>query len=195
MDQKEKSPEFILKKPDIAIAKFVNFKIKREDWNLYRIEDGSLLRGRIILSGVLGEDLENVKEKVKKNNKKSEVKLTFRSNRIFAIESPPESRGPPDFNRYTTKELRSFIIREDLDFETIKEIWNVYELENGIVLKLRLSPTSISKTSKFDSGGIPIYLIDAVADAKIQLPEDMRKIIKKKSVEKQKITIRTKKKF
>jgi len=177
----------------MAIAKFVNFKIKHEDWNLYRIEDGSLLRGRIVLSGVLVEGSENIKEKVKKN-RKSELKLTFRSNRIFAIESPPESRGPPDFNRYTTKELRSFIVREDLDFETIKEIWNVYELENGIRLKLRLSPTSISRTSKFDSGGIPIYLIDAVMNAKIQLPEDMRKIIRK-SIEKQKITIRTKEKF
>lgn len=173
-------------------AKFVNFKIKREDWNLYKIEDGSLLRGRVVLSGVLAEDLEKIEKKIKMEQR-PELKLKFRSDRIFAIEAPPELRGPPDFNIYTIEELRRFIINEDLDFETIKETWNLYELENGIILKLRLSPTTIRRTSKFDSGGMPIYLIDAVVDAKIQLSKKMENMIKRKTLAQQKIIVKKKK--
>jgi len=164
----------------MSTAKFINFKIKREDWNLYKIEDGSLLRGRVVLSGVLMKDSEQIEENIEEK-RKTKPKLIFRSDRIFAIEAPPELRGPPDFNRYTTDQLKSFIVEEDLDFETIKETWNVYELDNGIIFKLRLSPTTISRTSKFDSGGMPIYLIDATVEAKIKLPENIKKLMKEKT--------------
>jgi len=175
-----------IKEQEMINANFINFTIKREDWNLYKLEDGSLLRARVILSGVLADDLKKIEENIKEG-KKPELKLRFRSNRIFAVESPPELRGPPDFNRYTTEELRSFVVKEDLDFETIKEVWNVYELENGIIIKLRLSPINISKTSKFDSGGMPLYLIDANVEGKIQLPETLRKLLKEKTLVKQRL--------
>lgn len=79
-------------------------------------------------------------------------------------------RGEPDTKTYTIKELRSSIVKEDLDFEPLKQTWNAYNLENGIAIKVRNSPINVSRTSKFDNRGLPIYLVDSTADVKVKLP-------------------------
>lgn len=172
-----------LKQPDekvIKAAKFVNFKIKKEGWNLYEIEDGTLLRARVLLTGVLIED--KLEEIVKQLEQKQKPKfgLNFRSRHIFVVESPPELRGKPNPKTYTPAELNSHIINEDMDFETLKEVWNTYELENGITLKTRLSAVTVNKTSKFESAGMPIYTVNLNIDFKVDFPENLQKLLEKK---------------
>jgi hypothetical protein len=96
-------------------------------------------------------------------------------------ESPPELRGKPDSRSYTAAELKLSIIDEDMDFETEREVWNLYELENGITLKMRLSVVSINKTDKFEKAGMPLYTVNSNIDVKFELPEQMRKTVEEKS--------------
>lgn len=183
MSQDSKTSEIsieFLKKPFPETAAFVDFEIKREGWNLYRIEDGTLLRARAFLTGVtIGGKLEEMVKQLKPGQK-PKLRLAFRLRTIFAAESPYELRGKPDSRTYTPAELKSFIIKKDVDFETIREIWNLYKLENGITLKSRLSVVTLNKTDKFESGGMPIYTIDSNVDVKVDLPDHIHKLLEEK---------------
>ena len=67
----------------------------------------------------------------------------------------------------------------DMDFNTIQQSWNSYELENGITLKVRISIVQVNKTSKFDERGIPVYFIESSVDLKTELPEHLKELSQK----------------
>jgi hypothetical protein len=172
--------EVKIERPSLANARFMSFRTAKEEWGLYKIEDGSVLRAKVLLTGVLIEGNLDEMENQIKAGQKPKLGLTFRPSNLFAVESPPELRGTPDPTIYPIEELRGSIVKEDMDFETMKETWNLYELENGIVLKMRISPTAISKTNKFESAGMPLYTVDASIDVKVEMPEHIRKLLKEK---------------
>lgn len=175
----EKAPGIVFTRVPTKTARFVNFKAEREEWNLYKIEDGTLLRARFILSGVwLDTKLEELIEQLEQGQKRK-LGLGFRSQNLFTVEPRPEFRGEPDSRNYTPAELQSSIEKEDMDFETIKATWSIYELENKITMKVRLSPVSISRTTKFDNAGLRLYTVSANVDLKIELPDHLKKLFQK----------------
>jgi len=150
---------------------FVDFKVKREEWNKYKLEDGSILKIKFVLINVLME--KDFEEKIKAaREKKERVKLGFgiQSKNVVGVEVPHELRGNPSTKIYTLDELRAAIVKEDLEItEVITQRWNIYELADGMFeMKVRNSPINISRTNKFDIYGIPIYLVDSTADIKIK---------------------------
>jgi hypothetical protein len=166
-----------IEKPSLKTADFLSFQIKREDWNLYELEDGTLLKARVLLANVLMEGrLEEIRTQIE-SGEKPKLRLTFNPRIIYAVEAPRELRGNLDSRTYTSTELKASIISEDMDFKTINESWNLYDLKNGITLKIRISATIVNKTSKYDNEGMPIYTVNADIDAKIELPEHLRKLI------------------
>jgi hypothetical protein len=161
-------------------ARFASFEVKREDWNLFKIEDGSLLRAKLVLTGVLLDStLEEFARQVELGQK-PRFGLAFNSNNIFSVEPPPELRGEPDSKKYTIQEFQSAITNEDMDFETLKQSWNMYYIDNGISLKMRLSVVAVSKTCKFDFRGMPVYTIDSNIDVKPELPNHIRELMEKR---------------
>lgn len=176
----------VIEKPIPSKAMFLDFEIEREEWNKYLLEDGTLLRVKLILTGTLID--KNIEELAKeaKSAQKLTIGFAIRSRNIFAVEPPPELRGPPDSKRYSPEELRASIVKEELDFETKRETWNSYLFENGIRMKARISPTSVNMTSKFDSGGMPVYFVDSAIDVKLKLPETVEKIRKEQTKAKMK---------
>jgi len=49
---------------------------------------------------------------------------------------------------------------EEVDFEPIKEDWNIYKLKDGRILKVKLVLVKVYKTSEKDPvTGDPIYII------------------------------------
>lgn len=181
MTQKNETSKTTIEKPFPKDGEFINFEIRQEGWNLYRIKDGTLLRGRLVLSGVMVKGKLDEIIKQFKPGQKLKLGLVFNPRTVFAAESPPELRGKPDSRSYTAAELKLSIIDEDMDFETEREVWNLYELENGITLKMRLSVVSINKTDKFESAGMPLYTVNSNIDVKFELPEQMRKTVEEKS--------------
>jgi len=168
----------IIEKPlSLKNALFLNFKINREDWNYYKLQDGAVLKGRFILKSVLIEGkLEDIITQVKLGEK-PRLRLSYVADNIYAIEAPTELRGPPDTKRYTAEDLRQAITQKDVDYETVRESWNFYQLDNGMVLKVKLSPSVVSKTSKFEQGGMPIYLVESSLEMKIEFPDDIQKAL------------------
>lgn len=179
MSEKREIP-LVLKTPQIDKAIFVDFKTNREEWNKYKLTDDTLIRAKMVFSGfAMEENLDEVAKKVKPDQK-LKIGLAFRSTTLFAVESPQKLRGSSDSKRYSVEELRTSIVDKEIDFETRKAVWNSYTLENGINVKVRISPISISRTSKFDNFGMPTYLVDFGADIKMSLPEHIQKILRKR---------------
>ena len=182
MSQKIKTTEIVIKQASLKTATFVNFEINKEGWNLYKIEDGTLLKARVLLLGILMENkLEEIVKQLKPDEK-PKLELAFHSKQIFSVESPLELRGTPDSKTYTIAELRGFIVNKDVDFETIREVWNIYELENKITIKFKIAPVVVSKTNKFDRAGMPIYVVDSNIFSKTELPDHLRKLLKPRKI-------------
>jgi hypothetical protein len=150
---------------------FVDFEAVREGWNRYKLEDGSILKTKFVLiSTIMEKNFKEIMERAK-TEKGLKMGFGFQSHNVIGVEASVGLRGQPDTKTYPLEELRSSIVNEDIDFEVITETWNVYKLENGIVIKVRNAPISVSRTSKFDSRGLPIYLVDSTADVKVTLPK------------------------
>lgn len=156
-----------------------DFKIIKESWDKHKLSDNSILKARVILAGVMLETkLEEIEAKVRAGEK-PRLGLNFRTRNIFEIESPIALRGPPDTKQYSNEELKKSITDRDMDFKTFQQSWNVYELENGIGLKLRISIVSVNKTNKFDERGMPVYFIESSIELKADLPEQFKKLDQK----------------
>lgn len=150
---------------------FVNFDVVREGWNSYKLEDDATIKTKFVLIDVIME--KNYKEKIEraKMEKGVRIELGFSSQNVVGVEVPLGLRGEPSTKTYTRDDLRASVVKDDMDFEVIKETWNVYALEKGIVLKARSSPVNVARTSKCDSRGLPIYLVDFTADVKVSGPK------------------------
>ena len=78
----------------------------------------------------------------------------------------------------TKKELQSSVVKDDIKAKIVREDWNSYKLENGMVVQIRNVLVNVSRTSKFDSKGIPIYLVDT--NVIVKVPREEIERIKKK---------------
>ena len=60
--------------------------------------------------------------------------------------------------RFSPSELAE---AEDVDFEEVKESWNVYKLSDGTTLKVKLVLTGVKRLKKYNPDGTPIYVISS----------------------------------
>jgi hypothetical protein len=49
----------------------------------------------------------------------------------------------------------------DLDFREVEEHWNIYQLEDGSTLKVKLVLIGVKRLKKYNPDGTPIYLINS----------------------------------
>lgn len=160
--------------------RIMDFDVIQEGWNKYKLENGVIIKSKFVLINVMmDKNLEElVKEAKEKKEPKMRVGMAIQSRNVMGVEAPKELRGLPSA-KCSPKELQVSIIEKDMEFEVIKERRNAYKLKNGITIKVRHSPIEIAKTSKFDSQGLPIHLVNSTADIKITFPEEVEKELKK----------------
>jgi hypothetical protein len=150
---------------------YVDFGVLKENWNRYKLEDESMLKTKLVLINVMLEkNYGDIMERAK-TEKGLKIGMAFQSQIVVGVQVPPDLRGEPDANVHSIDELRSSIVEEDLDFEALAETSNVYKLPNGIIIKFRNRPVTVSRTSKFDRHGLPMYLVDSAADMSFRLPK------------------------
>jgi hypothetical protein len=66
---------------------------------------------------------------------------------------------------------------EDIDFDTIKEDWNEYKLEDGSTLKIKLIVTGIIRTSNHDPmTGDPVYQVKSTNVVRVVVPEELKRL-------------------
>lgn len=160
---------------------FVDFDVIREDWNRYKLEDGAIIKTKFVLINVMMEKTmkELISEAKTKKKKKSEklMGVAIQSKNVVGAEVPKKLRGSPS-SPYTPQELQASIIHKDVDFEVIKERRSEYKLKNGMTIKVKSSPFTISKTNKFDSQGLPLYIVNSTGDVMFVFPEELERELK-----------------
>jgi len=123
--------------------RLIGFKIKNEDWSIFQLIDN-------VLEKRSGKGFEGI----------------MQLQNVLGVFSPEELRGKPS-EPYTHEELAKSIVNDDIDIEkVITQPWNEYELDNGMVFKVKNILVNVAKTDKYDKEGMPIYLVNCSAFAK-----------------------------
>jgi len=147
----------------LSLPEDVKFDVVDEYWNIYKLSDGSILRTKLVLIKVArGADASG------------NIGYNFNSQNLVASFTAVDKKGTPSTRPYTPQDLQSSIV-EDLDFKTEKEDWNLYKLEDGTQIEIKLILTRVAKTDKFDPVGSPIYLTQTQTVIKPKLSKELQK--------------------
>jgi len=145
---------------------FVDIVSSKEDWSLYKLEDDTILKIRFILIKAVREA---------EFDRFGNPTYSLNSQNVIGVIPSKSAIGSPS-KPYTQEELASSVIHEDMKFKIVEEPWNEYKFKDETVVKVKLVLSMVSKTSKFDAHGEPIYLVNAQPIVKgIVPPKLMRK--------------------
>ncbi len=65
----------------------------------------------------------------------------------------------------------------NVDFETMKEDWNEYKLEDGTVLKFKTVVSSIIRTENYDPmSGDPVYHVRSTNILRVKVPDELKRL-------------------
>ena len=151
---------------DLTKADAVEFSMKDEPWVKYKLEDGTSLFGRLIITKIFrGTDYDPTGQPV----------YAWSSQNLFTTISPKALKSTPTNPPPTTLDPGS-VNTTHVDFERVgAERWNVYELTDGSVLRAKLEITGILRTDKYGPDGEPLYVVNAQMIPRIKVPETLIK--------------------
>jgi hypothetical protein len=135
---------------------FLDFKVVREFWDVYDLNDGTKLKNRVILTGVKKINSNSIIiGNNGKNNKSGEYEFDFQSIQSFIFSE--KSKGNPHTNFYKKEELDASY-KIEVPYSVISEKWNEYTVkDDGTSLKLKSTVTDVKKSNIFLQNGDPIY--------------------------------------
>lgn len=123
---------------------FVKFKVLNEPWNTYKLEDGSILRVKVVLVGLL---------------KESGNTFSIQTQNVIGVMPNLKYVGLPSPPLKPGEKLDSYIEAEDLKILEKTDLWNEYELPSeNATLKIKGVVVTVSRTSRHDERGMPIYI-------------------------------------
>jgi hypothetical protein len=139
----QKLSDYVMTELSNAIN-FIQFKAIDEPWNDFKLEDGSIIRLRIVLGGLIKE--------------KNEGTFSLQSTNVFNVIPNPKYVGIPSPPLKQGEKLADFIEAEDLRIVEKTEKWNRYELPSErMILNVLGVLVLASRTSRHDEIGIPTY--------------------------------------
>ncbi len=136
---------------DLTKANGVEFTVKDEPWTKYKLEDGTLLFGRLVILKIFrGDEYDATGQPI----------YGWQSQNLFTTISPKTLRGSPTVPPPTTLDP-GVTNTTPIDFERVGfEKWNVYELSDGSLLRTKLEVTGVLRTDKFGQDGEPLYIVN-----------------------------------
>ncbi len=151
---------------DLTKANAIEFVVKNEPWTKYKLEDGTLLFGRLMILKIYkGNDYDPTGQPV----------YTWSSQNLFTTICPKILRGTPTLPPPTSLDPNTMNTTH-VDFEQVgSERWNVYELSDGSVLRAKLEVTGILRTNKFGPDGDPLYIVNSPMIPRIRVPPNLIK--------------------
>ncbi len=158
---------------DLTKATPIEFAVKDEPWTKYKLEDGTLLFGRLtILKVYRSNDYDATGQPI----------YGWSSQNLVSTICPTTLRGTPTLPPPTTLDP-STMNTTYVDIERVgPEKWNVYELTDGSVLRAKLEITGVLRTDKFAPDGEPLYIVNNQMIQRIKVPQNL---IKKQQLPKQ----------
>ncbi len=127
---------------------YIDFDIIKENWCLYELEDGTIIKLKTILMKIIPTG----------NNKN----IAFNTANVVTVFSTKEGKGKPTLPN-TVRQIE----KKDLPFKVVADEWNEYKLEDGRILKIKPSIVEISKGTTYDQYGEPSYLVQSQPMIKI----------------------------
>jgi hypothetical protein len=121
----------------------LKFEVMNEPWNEYKLEDGTVLRVKVVVAGVFKEAGE---------------KFSIAHMNVFGVVPEDKYLGIPSPPLKQDEKLEKFIEAEDLKFTQLTDQWNEYDLPSEhIRLSIKGVLVSVSRTTRHDEKGIPVY--------------------------------------
>lgn len=133
----------------------LDFKVIKENWDLYLINDGTKLKSRVVLTGV----------KKSKTSPEKEYEFDFQSIQSFIFSE--KSTGSSHKKLYSKEELESSY-KKELTFSIESEKWNEYLLDDDTKVRLKNTIAGISKSDLYLQNGDPIYNVKIRVLSKIK---------------------------
>jgi hypothetical protein len=131
----------------------LDFKVVKEFWDVYDLNDGTKLKNRVILTGV--KKLNSNSINIGNNDKNNEYEFDFQSIQSFIFSE--KSKGNPHTNFYKKEELDTSY-KIEVPHSVISEKWNEYAVkDDGTRIKLKSTVTDVKKSNIFLQNGDPIY--------------------------------------
>jgi len=137
------------------LKKELDFKVKKEDWYIYELNDGSILKIRPVLIRVFETDAVNPQT--------GEPILALEGKNIVTVRSPEHLKGKPSKQLPPPSEALK-MPKEEVEIKRVihEPDWNLYELEGGKKLKSKLVVTNIYRIkSLYDRFGNPYYVVQS----------------------------------
>ncbi len=136
---------------DLTKANGIEFTVRDEPWTKYKLEDGTLVFGRLVILKIFrGDEYDATGQPI----------YGWQSQNLFTTICPKTLRGPPTVPPPTSLDP-SVTNTTHIDFERVgSEKWNVYELSDGSLLRTKLEVTGVLRTDKFGQDGEPLYIVN-----------------------------------
>ncbi len=140
---------------------YLDFKVNKEAWDIYELNDGTKLKNRVILTGV---------KKSNNKNQSNEYEFDFQSIQSFIFSE--KSKGIPNSKKYTTEEIEASY-KIEIPFFIVSEKWNEYTLSDKTRVKLKSTINTIAKSDIFLYNGDPIYNVKIKVLSKVTRPKEL----------------------
>jgi len=125
---------------------FLQFQTIDEPWNIYKLEDGTTVRVREIVAGLI---------------KDSDSTFALQTTHVFNVIPHERCLGLPSPMMKPNEKLEDFIEAEDLKILEKTDNWNEYDVSSdNMRLSVKGEVVSVSRTNRHDERGIPIYIIN-----------------------------------
>jgi hypothetical protein len=136
-------------------VKELEFKVVKEDWFVYQLKDGSILKIKPILLRVFETDGTDpiTGKKI----------LLLEGQNVVVVRSPEGLKGAPTLPLPPPPEALK-LDKEEVEIEKViyEPPWNIYELENGEKIKQKVVVISVYKIKgKYDAQGNPYYVVQS----------------------------------
>lgn len=97
------------------------------------------------------------------------------------VSSLSKDKGLPPGMRITQKDLME---AKDLDFTEEAEHWNVYKLQDGTTLKVKLVLRGVKRIKRFNLDRTPVYVINTQNILRaVNVPEELKAKVKPRTFE------------
>ncbi len=151
---------------DAQKSQAVEFRTKNEPWIKYKLEDGTVLFSRLVVTKIYKTD---------QYDPAGQPVYAWASQNLVSTVCKPDVRGTPSPEPITSLNLAE-LTSTPVDFQKIgNEDWNVYEVLDGTVISLKVEISSVLKTERFLPDGDPAYLVNTGVVPKVRVPPNLLK--------------------